>query len=119
MRALWLENNKISLRDVAQPHKDNEALIKIRKAGICSTDLELVRGYYPYTGILGHEFVGEVVSLTRNPSPIGRGEPFRAERSVSGDEARRLVCTSFRSTRKTRQALPRSFPTEACPRLAE
>jgi threonine dehydrogenase-like Zn-dependent dehydrogenase len=94
MRALWLENNKISLRDVAQPHKDNEALIKIRKAGICSTDLELVRGYYPYTGILGHEFVGEVVSLTRNPSPIGRGEPFRAERSVSGDEAGRGVDVS-------------------------
>ena len=61
MRALWLENNKISLRDVPQPRKANEALVKIRKAGICSTDLELVKGYYPYTGILGHEFVGEVV----------------------------------------------------------
>jgi threonine dehydrogenase-like Zn-dependent dehydrogenase len=61
MKALWLEDNKISLSDVLQPHKPNEALIKIRKAGICSTDLELVKGYYPYTGILGHEFVGEVV----------------------------------------------------------
>lgn len=61
MNSLWLENNQISLRDVQQPRKDNEALIKIRKAGICSTDLELVKGYYPYTGILGHEFVGEVV----------------------------------------------------------
>jgi threonine dehydrogenase-like Zn-dependent dehydrogenase len=58
MLALWLENNKISLRDVSQPQKNNEALIKIRKAGICSTDLELVKGYYPYTGIPGHEFVG-------------------------------------------------------------
>jgi len=36
-------------------------LIQIRKAGICSTDLELVKGYYPYSGILGHEFVGDVV----------------------------------------------------------
>jgi len=62
MQALWLENNQISLRDVAQSQKPNEALIKIRKAGICSTDLELVKGYYPYTGILGHEFVGEVVA---------------------------------------------------------
>lgn len=62
MNALWLENNQISLRDVPQPKKPNEALIKIRKAGICSTDLELVKGYYPYTGILGHEFVGEVVN---------------------------------------------------------
>lgn len=61
MRALWLENNKIELRDVPQPQKLNEALVKIRKAGICSTDLELVKGYYPYTGVLGHEFVGEVV----------------------------------------------------------
>src|SRR5688572_3437329 len=69
MNAIWLEDNKISLRDVPQPLKQNEALVKIRKAGICSTDLELVKGYYPYTGILGHEFVGEVVS-----SPLPEGE---------------------------------------------
>jgi threonine dehydrogenase-like Zn-dependent dehydrogenase len=61
MNALWLEDNKISLRDIPQPQKPNEALIKIRKAGICSTDLELVKGYYPYTGVIGHEFVGEVL----------------------------------------------------------
>ena len=61
MKSLWLENNQISLRDLTPPHKSGEALIKIRKAGICSTDLELVKGYYPYAGILGHEFVGEVV----------------------------------------------------------
>ena len=61
MRALWLENNKISMRDIPQLRKPGEALIKIRKAGVCSTDLELVKGYYPYTGILGHEFVGEIV----------------------------------------------------------
>ena len=61
MKALWLEDNKTSLRDVPQLRNPDEALIKIRKAGICSTDLELVRGYYPYTGILGHEFVGEVM----------------------------------------------------------
>lgn len=60
MNALWLEDNKISLRDIPQPRKPNEALIRIRKAGICSTDLELVKGYYPYTGVIGHEFVGEV-----------------------------------------------------------
>jgi len=61
VNALWLENNQISMRDVPQPKKQKEVLIKIRKAGICSTDLELVKGYYPYTGILGHEFVGDVV----------------------------------------------------------
>jgi threonine dehydrogenase-like Zn-dependent dehydrogenase len=61
MQALWLEDNKISLRDISQPRKADEALIKIRKAGICSTDLELVKGYYSYTGVIGHEFVGDVV----------------------------------------------------------
>jgi threonine dehydrogenase-like Zn-dependent dehydrogenase len=61
MNALWLEDNRIDVREIERPRKPGEALIRIRKAGICSTDLELVKGYYPYTGILGHEFVGEVV----------------------------------------------------------
>jgi threonine dehydrogenase-like Zn-dependent dehydrogenase len=61
MQAIWLEDQKINLRDVRQPNKPTEALIRIRKAGICSTDLELVKGYYPYSGIPRHEFVGEVV----------------------------------------------------------
>ncbi len=71
MNALWLEDNKISVRDVSPPCKPNEALIKIRKAGICSTDLELVKGYYPYTGVLGHEFVGDVIEA-RDASWIGK-----------------------------------------------
>jgi threonine dehydrogenase-like Zn-dependent dehydrogenase len=71
MNALWLENNKISLRDVPLPKKPGEALIKIREAGICSTDLELVKGYYPYTGVPGHEFVGDVVE-TDDASWIGQ-----------------------------------------------
>ena len=83
MRALWLEDNKISMRDVPQPSKPNEALIKICKAGICSTDLELVKGYYPYTGILGHEFVGEVVSLS--PTPLSLGEGLKVGDRVVGE----------------------------------
>ena len=71
MKSIWLEDNKISSRDVTQPTKPNEALIQIRKAGICSTDLELVKGYYPYTGILGHEFVGDVLEAG-NSSWVGQ-----------------------------------------------
>lgn len=71
MNALWLENNRLDLRDVPRPRKPGEALIKIRKAGICSTDLELVKGYYPYTGIIGHEFVGDVVEAD-DPSWVGQ-----------------------------------------------
>lgn len=35
-------------------------LVRVRMAGICNTDLELTRGYYPYAGIPGHEFTGVV-----------------------------------------------------------
>jgi threonine dehydrogenase-like Zn-dependent dehydrogenase len=38
-----------------------DTLIRVRQAGICSTDLEIMRGYMGFKGILGHEFVGEVV----------------------------------------------------------
>lgn len=62
MQALWLENNTLYFKDVPQPAQPGEAVIKIRKTGICGTDLELVKGYYPYTGIPGHEFVGEVIN---------------------------------------------------------
>ena len=41
-----------------------EALIRVRLAGICNTDLELVRGYLGFRGVLGHEFVGEVVQAS-------------------------------------------------------
>lgn len=39
-----------------------DSLIKVHQAGICSTDLEITRGYMGFRGILGHEFVGTVVS---------------------------------------------------------
>jgi threonine dehydrogenase-like Zn-dependent dehydrogenase len=62
MKGLWLENNQLQLRtDLPTPAPPpGEALVRVLRAGICNTDLELIRGYYPYTGILGHEFVGVV-----------------------------------------------------------
>jgi alcohol dehydrogenase len=38
------------------------ALVRVRLAGICNTDLELLRGYHNFQGTPGHEFVGEVVA---------------------------------------------------------
>ncbi|OCQ99917.1 alcohol dehydrogenase [Nostoc sp. MBR 210] len=62
MKGLWLENQQLQLRtDIPVPEPQlGEALVRVVRAGICNTDLELQRGYYPYTGILGHEFVGVV-----------------------------------------------------------
>jgi threonine dehydrogenase-like Zn-dependent dehydrogenase len=39
-----------------------EALVRVTRAGICNTDLEIVRGYMGFRGILGHELVGVVES---------------------------------------------------------
>lgn len=62
MKGLWLENNQLQLRtDIPIPKPPaGEALVRVLCAGICNTDLELIKGYYPYTGIIGHEFVGVV-----------------------------------------------------------
>jgi threonine dehydrogenase-like Zn-dependent dehydrogenase len=38
----------------------DEALIRLRLGGICNTDLELIQGYKSFSGVLGHEFVGDV-----------------------------------------------------------
>jgi threonine dehydrogenase-like Zn-dependent dehydrogenase len=61
MIGVWLENGAVAIRDVPEPEaREGEALIRVLKAGICNTDLELIRGYRRFTGILGHEFVGVV-----------------------------------------------------------
>jgi threonine dehydrogenase-like Zn-dependent dehydrogenase len=38
-----------------------DTLVRVRQAGICATDLEITRGYMGFKGVLGHEFVGDVV----------------------------------------------------------
>ena len=39
------------------------ALVRVRLAGICNTDVEILRGYHNFHGTPGHEFVGEVVEV--------------------------------------------------------
>ena len=64
MLALVLEDELCLAPDYPQPVPGpGEALIQVRLAGICATDLEVVRGYRQYRGVLGHEFVGTVERL--------------------------------------------------------
>jgi threonine dehydrogenase-like Zn-dependent dehydrogenase len=74
MDALWVEDQNLSfLRDIPCPKPaDNEALIRVKMAGICATDLEQLSGYHPFLGIPGHEFVGVVESAPSNPKLIGQ-----------------------------------------------
>lgn len=56
-------NKELHVQTVPQPTPNlGEALLKIRYAGICNTDMELVRGYKGFCGILGHEFVADVIA---------------------------------------------------------
>ncbi len=62
MQALVVRGGQIHyVDDYPRPERDpNEALIRVTLGGICSTDLEIVKGYTPFEGVLGHEFVGVV-----------------------------------------------------------
>ncbi len=69
MRALVYQNNKLALNNhYPQPEPvEGEALIRVLQAGICNTDLEIVRGYMGFEGVLGHEFVGIVEAVNEGP----------------------------------------------------
>jgi len=62
MRALAFTNSlAFSAKHPEPPINEGDTLLKVRQAGICATDLEIVKGYMGFKGILGHEFVAEVV----------------------------------------------------------
>src|SRR5882724_9466110 len=68
MLAVHLEAGRVEIRRQPLPRvPEGFARIRVLAAGICSTDLELQRGYYGFSGTPGHEFVGEVTE-TDDPS---------------------------------------------------
>lgn len=60
MLAVSLDQDGVSLKtDYPLPRRRNdEVLVRVVRAGICETDLQLIRGYMTFRGVLGHEFVG-------------------------------------------------------------
>lgn len=73
MRALYFDRNLTFRADYPAPEPPpGEALIRTRLAGICNTDLEIMRGYMGFRGVLGHEFVGVVERAPDAPEWAGR-----------------------------------------------
>ena len=78
MLAFQVEKGK--LRSVVKPLpklRPEWALVRVRLAGICNTDVEILRGYHNFRGTPGHEFVGEVaevagVSASERTKWVGR-----------------------------------------------
>ena len=91
MKGLWLEDRKMSFRtDLPLPKLEaDEVLIKVLLAGVCSTDLEMVKGYYDFTGIPGHEFVGQIVD--ENGHPDLRGKRVIGDINISCGECERCL----------------------------
>jgi len=60
--AVHFEKRRASIRKVSKPRRsEGFALIRLLCGGVCNTDIELLRGYYGFSGTPGHEFVGEVI----------------------------------------------------------
>lgn len=62
MRALHWDGHRLRLQ-TTYPEPiltERTALVKVTLAGICSTDLQILRGYMGFSGVPGHEFVGIV-----------------------------------------------------------
>ena len=60
MRALFFDGLVLHLMTTTPQPEENEALIRVLMAGICGTDMEIMKGYKGFKGVPGHEFVGVV-----------------------------------------------------------
>ena len=92
MRAIVLDHNEISVRDdyPLPTLAEDEVLVRVLSAGICETDLQLMRGYMGFRGVLGHEFVG-----------VAESGPFAGQRVVGEINCSCWRCETCQSGRPT------------------
>ncbi len=64
MLSFRVDNGKLKATSRPLPKlRAGWALVRVRLAGICNTDVEILRGYHGFKGTPGHEFVGEVTEM--------------------------------------------------------
>jgi len=92
MRAIVLDGNRVSLRPDGPPPvlANGEVMVRVLCAGICETDLQLIRGYMGFCGVLGHEFVG-----------VAEDGPYAGRRVVGEINCSCWLCETCRSGRPT------------------
>lgn len=70
--ALVYDNRQVRVeRDWPLPERAGEVRVRVTRSGICATDLEIIKGYMGFSGVLGHEWVG-VVEAADDPAWVGR-----------------------------------------------
>ena len=70
---LAFQVNQGKLQPISKPQpriRPRWALVRVRLAGICNTDVEILRGYHAFRGVPGHEFVGDVVKVVGVPADV-------------------------------------------------
>jgi L-iditol 2-dehydrogenase len=76
--AVWLGDNHVEVREVPIPEiGEEEALLKVRAAGVCATDFHIISGKLKIgktPNVQGHEICGEVVKINskRTDIPVGQ-----------------------------------------------
>lgn len=92
MRALVLDEGAVVLQTErpAPTPDEGEVLVRVVRAGVCETDLQLVDGYMSFNGVLGHEFVG-----------IAEEGPFASRRVVGEINCNCRLCATCLAGRPT------------------
>ncbi len=70
-RALHFDGTSLKLIEDHVVERGDEVLVRVRYAGICGTDLQILKGYAGFKGVPGHEFVG-VVEEADDGSLVGK-----------------------------------------------
>jgi threonine dehydrogenase-like Zn-dependent dehydrogenase len=86
MRAIVLDDkvDVVSERPTPTPGP-GEVLVRVLRAGVCETDLQLIKGYMGFRGVLGHEFVG-----------VAESGPFAGRRVVGEINCACFTCQTCR-----------------------
>lgn len=92
MRAIVLNSDQTTLQTdrPAPAPAAGEVAVRVLRAGICETDLQLIRGYMGFQGVLGHEFVG-----------VAEAGPYAGRRVVSEINCSCWTCDTCRAGRPT------------------
>ena len=92
MKAFYVSatNSKVKTIPIPIPEK-NEVLIKILRAGVCNTDLEILKGYMGFEGVVGHEFVGVVTDVNKTSDNYEIEKARLLNKRVCGD----INCACF------------------------
>ena len=77
MKAVYFDGSNLLFKKFKEPYAAaDQVKIRFELGGICSTDLEILKGYGDFIGVLGHEVVGTVVSAPGKPELVSKKVVF-------------------------------------------